>query len=112
MCVGSEVVDPGRIVTIDVPGTGNTETATCAEWFGVGCEFVEPDLCADYQEALVDCCIIAPPAGLEPTTSPAPSSLPVEGGNSVRYPMNSSGTIPIIYFVLIIFVAHTLFPVF
>lgn len=79
-------MDDSKLVTIDVPGTGNIETATCAEWFAVGCTFVEPDVCPDYQGALSECCADSPP--VEPTPRPptqAPAAAPSEGGgNSVR----------------------------
>lgn len=83
MCFGKGgVADPDRIVTVTIPATGRVETATCGEWFGVGCEFVEPDPCPDYQEALEECCVDSAP--VEPTPRP-PTPAPADsGGNSVR----------------------------
>lgn len=64
--------DSDKIVSITLPGTNETKTATCGQWFRYGCTFFEPDddICSDYQTALDECCTDAPPS---PTPAPAPT---------------------------------------
>jgi len=48
ICPDGSIIDDNFIVTIHVPSTGDTETATWVEWFGVGCGVVVRGTCPEY----------------------------------------------------------------
>lgn len=59
ICPNGTIVDDDLIVTIDgVPGTGDSETAKCDEWFLSIC-LVDGGFCLDYQVLLAECCSLS-----------------------------------------------------
>jgi hypothetical protein len=59
ICQDGPIVDDSIVVTITVPGSGNSETATCGEWLGKACALEDISNCAEYQNALIQCCTTA-----------------------------------------------------
>lgn len=87
ICPDGPIVDDSKIVTIQFPGR-EQESATCAEFFAVGCIFLQEDedRCADYQFAVNECCRPIPVPTPRPPTQ-APVMLPSGGdGNSCSDP--------------------------
>jgi len=84
ICPNGPIMNGSLVVTINVPGTGNSETATCVEWFGTGCALVQPENCPAYQDLLLECCILSENNDSESPTSASATDNFMNPGSGVK----------------------------
>lgn len=94
LCPGTTIANDSLAVTINVPGTGNSQTLSCGEWFIIGCTTVQLESCAAYQVLLAECCTAVSPPTAAPVAPVPPVGVSRAGSNVIAEPTIVPSEVP------------------